>query len=86
MSLSDVLDVGVTMMLVLSPLLLRVCVVRVHICVTRDPSVGGTEGGGRGGGREGRERWREGGRGTKTNQEAREEEKEEGREGRKDGE
>lgn len=45
------------MMLVLSPLLLRVCVVWVHICVTRDPSVGGTE---EGGGREGRRERRKG--------------------------
>ena len=65
MSLSDVLDVGVTMMLVLSPLLLRVCVVWVHICVTRDPSVGGTEGE-RGRGREGGE---EGGRKEKGRRE-----------------
>ena len=53
MFLPDVLDVGVTMTLVSSPLLLRVCIVWVHIRVTRDSSIGGAE--------EGRERGREGG-------------------------
>ena len=51
MLLPDVLDVGVTVTLVSSPLLLRVCIVWVHICVTRDPSIGGAEEGE--GGREG---------------------------------
>ena len=60
MLLPDVLDVGVTVTLVSSPLLLRVCIVWVHICVTRDPSIGGAEEGREGGRRE--EGGREGGR------------------------
>ena len=51
MFLPDVLDIGVTVTLVSSPLLLRVCVVWVHIRVTRNPSIGGAEEGGRKGGR-----------------------------------
>ena len=68
-------------MLVLSSLLLRVCVVRVHICVTRDLSVGSTEGGGEkeGGGR-GREGEREGGG---RGREGGEEQRQTGKQGRK---